>query len=266
MNAKPIFQIATLLVIGAADACAQTGSAGAAGANRTVNAATRTETSWFSYRDTYQSMIRFEKYGKPKQFIENRLQVVPRDGKEPPTANPALGGMDPREEVHLSLEGNTVHLNLPLDALGRAVFPLLKAAYDDNAELIVNRPAGSVSLTPRISIISRADGVYDAADLRTACGQVLQYLEYVNNAGAGKHCAGVQFIYVRDGAAVSVNFKGADQKQSALQFAEGKAFADDARGETGGTYRIVTYRFAAWPDKGQIVTNSAPLAVAALLE
>jgi hypothetical protein len=265
MNAKPILQIATLLVIGAADACAQTGSAGAADAGRAVNAATRTEASWFSYRDTYRSMIRFEKYGKPKQFIENRLQVVPRDGKEPAAANPA-GGTGPREEVRLNLEGNTVHLNLPLDALGRAVFPLLKAAYDDNAELIVNRPAGSVSLTPRISIVSRADGVYDAADLRTACGQVLQYLEYVNNAGAGKRCAGVQFIYARDGAAVSVNFKGADQKQSGLQFAEGKAFADDTRGETGGTYRIVTYRFANWPDKGQIVTNSAPLAVAALLE
>ena len=221
------------------------------------------EVSWFSYRDTYRSMIRFEKYGKPKQFIENRLQVVPNEAN---AAYPANGAPGAREEMHLALEGKSVHLNLPLDGLGRTVFPLLKAAYDDNAELIVNRPTGSVSLTPRVSIISRADGVYDAADLRAACSQVLQYMDYANLPGANKHCAGVQFIYVRDGATVSVNFKSADQKQSALLFGEGKPFADDTKGESGSSYRIATFRFANWPDKGQIVTNSMPLAVTALLE
>lgn len=259
MNIKPILHFATLLILSTAEVCAsaQTGNADA-GAAHPSPAGSRNDSSWFSYRDTYQSMIRFEKYGKPKQFIENRLQVVAKE------ANPIASV---HQELHLAIEGSSVHLNLPLDPLGRTVFPLLKAAFDDNAELIVNRPAGSVTLLPRVSIVPRADGVYDTADLRAACAQILQYLEYANfGAGSNKHCVGVQFIYARDKESVTVSFKSADQKQSALQFAEGKAFADDPNSERSGIFRIATYRFANWADKGQIVTNSAPLALTALLE
>ncbi len=263
MNAKPIVQIATLLMLSAANAWAQTGDAGVMAPAPAANTRSRAEASWFSYRDTYRSMIRFEKYGKPKQFIENRLQVV---SKEASVANSANGVVGVREDMRLALEGNSVHLNLPLDQLGRTVFPLLKAAYDDNAELVVNRPAGSAFLIARVSIVSRADGIYDTADLRAACTQVLQYMEYANVAGANKHCVGVQFIYSRDGAAVSVSFKSAGQKLSILQFAEGRAFADDTKGETGSSYRTASYRFANWPEQGQVVTNSTPLAVTALLE
>jgi hypothetical protein len=260
MNAKSILRFVALLMLSMAqaDGWAQTANADAI---HPSGAGARGDSAWFSYRDIYQSMIRFEKYGKPKQFIENHLQVLQKEANASNTSNST------HVELRLALEGKAIHLTLPLDPLGRTVFPLLKAAYDDNAELTINRPAGTVTLTQRVSIVPRADGVYDAADLRAACGQVWQFLEYANfGAASNKHCAGVQFIYARDNEAISVSFKNAEQKQSPLQWSEGKAFADDAKGETGGTYRIVTYRFAAWPDKGQIVTNSAPLAVAALLE
>lgn len=216
-------------------ACAQSGPADGA---------------WFSYRDTYRAMIRFEKYGQAKQFLENRLQVVVQD----------KGGS--LEGAHLTLEGKTAHLELPLDALGRAVFPLLKSAYDENAELRINRPAGSVALAPRITIAPRADGIYDAADLRTACAQALDYLHSVNDGGAaGKRCTGVAFSYPKNGVRSGVAYRADGASPSPLPAGDGAPFPG-----AGGNYRIVTYRFADWPEKGQVVTEAMPLAIAPCYE
>jgi len=206
--------------------------------------------AWFSYRDTYRAMIRFEKYGQPKQLLEQRLQVI-------------VQGRDVQlEGAHLTLDGKASHLELPLDGLGRTVFPLLKSAYDDNAELRINRPAGAVTLVPRISIAPRADGIYDAADLRAACGQALDYLHSIGDAGAnGKHCTGVAFSYLRNGAKNSVSFRPNAQSMSPVAASEGAAFP----GSTG-SYHVVIFRFADWPEKGQVVTEAMPLAIAAWYE
>lgn len=210
--------------------------------------------AWFSYRDTYRTMIRFEKYGQPKQFLEHRLQVVVQ-GKDVP-----LDG------VRLTLDGKATHLELQLDALGRTVFPLLKSAYDENAELRINRPAGAgagtFALVPRISIAPRSDGIYDAADLRTACAQALDYLHSISDGNAaGKRCTGVAFSYLRNGAKSSVAFRPNAQGTSPLPASEGAAFPGSA-----GSYRVVIYRFADWPEKGQVVTETMPLAIAAWYE
>jgi hypothetical protein len=208
------------------------------------------EGAWFSYRDTYRSMIRFEKYGQPKQFLESRLQVVPRE--------PGVT----QDGMRLTLDGKSIHLELPLDPLGRTIFPLLKAAYDDNAELLVNRHEGSVSLVPRVSIAARADGVYDAADLRSACKQMLQYLHYIeDNTHDGKHCTGVAFSYVKDNAGVTVNFRNPGHVPAALPVGDAMPFL-----EATGNYRVVIYRFADWPEAGQVVTDSVPLAIAAIFD
>jgi hypothetical protein len=223
------------LLAAALPACAQSGAA---------------EGAWFSYRDTYRAMIRFEKYGQPKQFLEHRLQAVTQE------KGATLDG------VRLTLEGKTTRLELPLDALGRTVFPLLKSAYDENAELRVNRPAGSITLVPRITIAPRADGIYDAADLRAACAQVLDYLHSIADSGAaGKHCVAVAFSYPKGSSGSSAVFRPNAQSASPLPAAEGSPFP----GSTG-SYRVLTYRFADWPDKGQVVTDTMPLAVAALYE
>ena len=73
---------------------------------------------WLSYRDAYRAMVVFEKYGKPKHFLQNHYQVSPRD------AGATLDGL------RLTLNARSLQLNLPLDPAGRVVFPLLKAAYD----------------------------------------------------------------------------------------------------------------------------------------
>lgn len=203
--------------------------------------------AWFSYRDTYRAMIRFEKYGQPKQFLENRLQVIAKD------KGASLEG------AHLTIDGKATHLELPLDALGRTVFPLLKSAYDDNAELRINRPAGSVNLVPRIAISSRPDGIYDAADLRAACGQALDYLRSINDGSAGgKRCTGVVFSYAKGAVKSSVVFRANAESVSPLPANDGVPPLPLA----GGSYRVFVYRFADWPEKGQVVTDTLPLAIA----
>jgi hypothetical protein len=34
---------------------------------------------WIAYRDAYRQMIWFEKYGKPKQFLQNHFRIRPRE-------------------------------------------------------------------------------------------------------------------------------------------------------------------------------------------
>lgn len=206
------------------------------------------DADWIEYREAYRQMIWFEKYGKPKQFLQNHFRIRPRD-KSVAT-----------EGLRLTLHSKSTQLALPLDALGRAVFPFSKAAYDDNAELTLNRKAGQYKHGAWVSIVTRPDGVYSTADLRTACEQLLAYLRYSGEAG-GKSCAGVQFSYTKNDAA-QVQFHAAGGAVSALAAKEGAAFV----GDVVASFRVFVYRFAALPENGQVVTSSTPLAIAALLE
>lgn len=204
------------------------------------------EGDWLSYRDAYRGMVAFEKYGKPKQFLQQHYQASARDGSPLPA------------DFKLALSGKTMQVNLPLDALGRAVFPLLKAAYDDNAVLTINRKLDAYVFRPRISIVVRPDGVYEGAELRAACEQALAFQRTVNAATyRDKHCVGVRFTFAKKLDA-DVRWKGG----AALPALAGPAFPDDA----GSAYSVVMVRFDAATDKGQVVSQNAPLAVAPLFE
>ncbi|MES2072703.1 MAG: hypothetical protein V4488_20250 [Pseudomonadota bacterium] len=208
---------------------------------------------WISYRNAYKLMIRFEKYGKPKQFIQNHYQVLPKDKSVT------------MEGLSLTLNGKLTHLNLSLDAVGRAVFPLLKSAYDENAELNLNRKASLYVFQARVSIIARADGVYEAEDLQAACEQALNYLRYAGDISQGeKKCAGVRFSYAKNANDAAVKFRTTAQVLTQMPVREGSAFPDDAM--STNAFKTVTYRFADWPEHGQIITQSAPIAIAALFE
>lgn len=197
---------------------------------------------WMSYRDAYRQMIRFEKYGKPKHLIQQHLQVSPKDK----TAS--------LEGVRLTLAGPATQLQLPLDAAGRAVFPFLKSAYDDNARLVLNRKAGQFLLQPRLSITPRTDGTYDVTDLRAACEQALDVLRQAGKPMRDSQCTGVRFSFVKNAAEPVVRLRGTGV---ALPVEDGSAFPDEA----GGVFRIVTYRFADG-DKGTVMTQGTPAAIA----
>lgn len=206
-------------------------------------------TEWLSYRDAYRAMIVFEKYGRPKNYLQNQIQLVPaRKGVLPDTI-----------QLSLQLKGSTVRL--PLDTIGRAVFPVLKAAFDENAPLLIDGGAGPVSFRARISIVPRTDGVYDSAELRAACAQALDYQRYTGAGARGSACVGVRFVYPAEGAAPQLRVRGSGPP-ALLPVALGAAFPGDEH----GAYRVVNYRFADHAGAAQLLAATAPLAIAPLIE
>jgi hypothetical protein len=191
-----------------------------------------------SYRDAYRAMVVFEKYGGPKNMLVSQLQVLPRE-------RTALA-----EGLQLLLSGKSTQLNLPLDPLGRTVFPLQKAAYDENAVLSLNRKGG-FTLRPQVSIAVRADGMYDVADLRAACAQALAFLRYVDASQRARQCAAVRFVFLKR-AEGGARLRRPDSPEQALPLTTGDA--DEG-------YPAVTWRFGAGAERGQVVTFNAPLAI-----
>jgi hypothetical protein len=194
-----------------------------------------------SYRDAYRAMVVFDKYGGPKNLLVNQLQVLPAE-------RGALA-----EGLQLNLAGRSTQLSLPLDPLGRTVFPLQKAAYDDNASLSLSRKGIGFSLRPQVSIALRADGVYDVAELRAACAQALGFARYADASQRARQCAGVRFVFAKKTEA-GARLRRPDGTEQVLPPANGEA--DDLP--------AVGWRFGA--ERGQIATYKAPLAILPIIE
>jgi len=197
-----------------------------------------------SYRDAYRAMVVFEKYGGPKNLLVSQLQVLSRE-------RAAIG-----EGLQLLLSGKSTQVNLPLDPLGRTVFPLQKAAYDENASLVVNGKGAGFILRPQVSIAVRPDGLYEMVDLRTACAQALDFARYVDASQRARQCAGVRFVFPKkaEGGARVRRPHSAEQLLP-LNSAE----ADEG-------FPAVTYRFTPGAERGQVATANAPLAILPIFE
>ncbi len=202
---------------------------------------------WVSYRDAYRAMVVFEKYGGAKNLLQNHLQLVPRE------KGVLADGMQ------LALTGKTVRTSLALDALGRTVLPLVKAAYDENAVLAPNRRLGGFMLRARVSIATQPDNTYDTADLRSACEQALAYARHVDVGARSRRCVGVRMVFAKRSGDISVKLRRPDGEQP-LQLVAGPAFAGDVDSDLPGA----TYRFSG--ENAQLVTYSAPLAIVPLFE
>ncbi|QBQ39462.1 hypothetical protein E1742_16690 [Pseudoduganella plicata] len=205
------------------------------------------ERGWVSYRDAYRAMVTFAKYGKAKNLLQDHYQVSPKDGQS-------------AEGLRLTLSGRTTQLDLPLDPTGRITLPLLKAAYDENAVLVLNRKVSGFSFQPRLSIVARVDGIYEGQELRIACDQALQYLRSTDAGYQSRHCAGVRFAFPKRSDA-TVRVRDAE-REVALAPEEGAVFD----GDTTTDFRVMVYRFASWPERGQVISQNAPLAIVPVIE
>jgi hypothetical protein len=197
-----------------------------------------------SYRDAYRAMVVFEKYGGPKNLLVSQLQVLSKDRAAP------------GEALQLLLTGKSTQVNLPLDPLGRTVFPLQKAAYDENASLVLNRKGGTFILRPQVSIAVRPDGLYEMADLRAACAQALGFARYVDGSQRGRQCAGVRFVFPKK-AEGGARLRRPDSAEQLLPLSN--ADADEG-------FPAVIYRFTPGAERGQVATFNAPLAILPLFE
>ncbi len=198
---------------------------------------------WVSYRDAYRAMVVFEKYGQAKHLIQSQFQVMSRDGSEAP------------EGLQLTLLGKSTSLNLPLDATGRTVLPMSTQAYDENAALVLNRKGGRYVFRPRVSLQLRADGVYQAGELRAGCEQALAFQRLADAALRARRCVGVRFVFAKGLQDPGVRLRKGEA--AALTMSDGPAF----QGDPYVGFRVVDYRFAGGGDKAPVVTQNAPLAI-----
>ena len=133
------------------------------------------------------------------------------------------------------------------------MFPLQKAAYDENAVLVLNRKSVPFTVRPQLALAPRPDGQYDAAELRAGCAQALGYVRSLDGSQAARQCAGVRFVYGKKPDA-NVRLRRGEGAEQAL------AVADEA-GDAA-----VVYRFGAANERAQVVTVNAPLAILPLIE
>ena len=210
------------------------------------------DAEWHSYRRAYSAYAFFQPYLRTRPLIQAHMQIRPN--------TPDL----PMEGLRVHLTGDTTSIHLEADAIGRISIPMLKQAYDEDAVLRLNRRKGNYHFQGRYSIRERADGVYSAADLRAACNQLLsaQRESGYRLRLIGKKCAGVKFVYARNGPAPSVLVRDSPLPGRALPVVEDRAFEN----ATMGIYQVALYRFNQWPASGTVEAAQRPIAIGTLYE
>jgi hypothetical protein len=217
-----------------------------------VFVSTPRDSEWHSYRRAYKAARFFEPYLATRPLIQAHMQIRP--------LRPDLS----MEGLHIELTGASTRLEIPVDPLGRAVLPMLKQAYDEDAVLRLNRQKGHYSFSGRYSIRERADGVYAGADLRAACGQLLdaQRASGYRWRLLGKECAGVKFVYRSSDPVPHLVHRDAAGVEHPLPVSAAQPFENN----TMGLFQVALYRFADWPQQGTVLVQTPPLAIGTLYE
>ncbi len=210
------------------------------------------DAEWASYRYAYKAAALFAPLVRSRPLIQAHMQVRPL------AKDASLEGLEIR------ISGARTNLLVPVDAIGRATLPMLKEAYQDDAVLRLNRAKGLYYFSGRYSVRERDDGVYQLADLRAACEQLI---DAQRAAGYrirlyGKRCVGVKFVYPLTETESSVQLQAGADTARTLPLEEGQPF----EGRGMGTYKVATYRFASWPAAGQLRALRRPLAIGTVYE
>lgn len=227
-------------------------AAGEASADPRVYVSAERDAEWHSYRHAYKAAAFFSGFTRTRPLIQAHMQIRLLD------KDASLDGLTIR------LAGERTDMLLPVDALGRAVLPLLKEPYQDDAVLRLNRRRGSYYFSGRYSVRERDDGVYQASQLRAACDQLLdaQRASGYRIRLVGKRCAGVRFVYALSDSASPVTVQLPGAAPALLPLAEGAPF----EGHSLVNYKVAIYRFADWPAQGQVLAARRPLAIGTVYE
>ena len=210
------------------------------------------DAEWASYRHAYQSAAFFATFTRSRPLIQAQMQIRPR--------SPAA----PLDGLKLHLGGDTTNIDIDVDAIGRATIPMSKQAYDEDAVLRLNRRKGLYYFSGRYSIKEHADGVYQLAELRAACEQLIdaQRASGYRLRLIGKRCAGIKFSYPDSDGAAKVEVRSEDGAVLPVGVSEGHPFEDNSL----GTYKIAVLRFADLPQQARVFTPARPLAIGTLYE
>jgi hypothetical protein len=210
------------------------------------------DSEWASYRNAYKSAAFIATFTRSRPLIQGQLQIRPLS----PEAR--LDGL----KLHLA--GDTTNVDIDVDDIGRVNIPMSKQAYDEDAVLRLNRRKGLYYFSGRYSIKEHADGVYQLAELRAACEQLIsaQRASGYRLRLIGKRCAGVKFSYPASDGGATVEVRGGDGTVLPIGVSDGHPFEDNSM----GIYKIAVLRFADLPQQGSVFTRAKPLAIGTVYE
>ncbi|WP_188567748.1 hypothetical protein [Undibacterium terreum] len=209
------------------------------------------EISGISYRDVYQQILSFEKYAGPKQHIQNNFLMIPHE------ANLS------RQELNLSLIGDSIKLKLAVDEVGRILVPISSVAYKEDAKIVLNTNPSLYTFKFAISLTPQSAGVYRTEQLRNACAEAADYLQtVVQIARLKKHCVGVKFAFLKSNGRALVSFKSEKNKTTKLPMIAQEVFSET----TSPLFSNAIFLFANFPEKGQINSYSTPAAIVPIVE
>jgi hypothetical protein len=210
------------------------------------------DSEWASYRHAYKSAAFFAPFLRARPLIQAHMQIRP------------LRPDSTLQGLRLHLAGAHTQQDIAVDALGRAVLPMDKQAYDDDAVLTLNRQQGNYYFSGRYSIRERDDGRYGAAELVQACEQLIdaQRASGYRMRLWGKKCAGIKLVYALDGGTPDVALRSADGRMTALPVTLAPPFEDGSMGQ----YRVVLVRFDTLPPQSEVLAQTRPLAIGTLYE
>jgi hypothetical protein len=210
------------------------------------------DSEWISYRRAYKAAAYFAPFVKARPLIQAHLQLRP------------LKPGAPLDGLRLHLAGAHVQQDIAVDGIGRALLPMEKLAYEDDAVLTLNRQKGNYYFSGRYSIRERDDGHYPAAELRDACEQLIgaQRASGYRLRLWGKKCAGIKLVYAMDAAPPEVTLRQADGATTTLKAEPAPPFEDGSM----GNYQVVIVRFAGLPAQGEVIAATKPLAIGTLYE
>ncbi|NHZ90579.1 hypothetical protein F2P45_16365 [Massilia sp. CCM 8733] len=217
----------------------------------TVEINAQRDPEWIGYRRAYKAAAFFAPFVRTRPLIQAHLQVRP--------LRPDL----PLDGLRLSVAGARTRFEVAVDAMGRAVLPMEKQAYEDDAVITLNRQKGSYYFSGRYSIRERDDGLDDASLLREACEQLLaaQRASGYRMRLLGKQCAGVTIVYPA-GSTPEVALEAGADAPRALAAQAAHPFEDGSM----GMYQVVTVRFADLPAGARVNAVTRPLAIGTVYE
>jgi hypothetical protein len=210
------------------------------------------DAEWAGYRHAYSAAAKFARMIATRPLIQAHMQIQP------------LREDLPMAGIRIHLHGEKTSMEFAADPIGRVTIPLLKQPYDEDAVLRLNRQKGNYRFSGRFSIRDRDDGIYDVAQLRAGCEQMLSAQREAGSTFIllGKKCAGVKFIYPL-AEATTLEVRAKDGNSVTLASAAARPFILPPM---PGMYQVVTYRFADAPADADIVAPVRPLAIDALYQ
>lgn len=194
---------------------------------------------WSSYRKIVKFINKVDAKVADRSMVDISYSLTPKD------PNSSLEG------INLTLKSETIHQNLPVTSNGLVAIPVIDAAYDEDAQLVTNRPKGTLSFAYRIHIKLNASGVYLPEQLKIACEQARKVVISIDHNWAQKKCTGIVFSNNSiQNPAITVQLEGEDSEKQTLPMIKNS----------------VRFRFSEWMSISKISTPDKDIHLMPLLE